>query len=79
MIARHAGGTDVAYARPMNPKRQELAFLVRMWLPDEAEDDAQWRGWILEIASGRRFFVTQPGDVTDFIATHLAGSRVRKV
>lgn len=62
----------------MNPKRQDATFLVRMWLPEEADGAAQWRGSVLEVVSGKRFFVTQPGDVADFIATHLAELRVRK-
>jgi hypothetical protein len=62
----------------MNPKRQDVTFLVRMWLPDEADGDAQWRGSVLEVVSGARFFVTQPREVADFIATHLAELRVRK-
>lgn len=55
-----------------------MTFLVRMWLPEQTDGDAQWRGSILEVTSGRRFFVTQPADVADFIAAHLAEIRVRK-
>jgi len=62
----------------MNPKRQDVMFVVRMWLPEETDAEAQWRGSVLEVSSGKRFFVTQPRDVADFIATHLAESRVRK-
>ncbi len=77
-LRRHAGGTRATYARCMNPRRQDVTFLVRMWLPERTDGDAQWRGSVLEVTSGRRFFVTQPGDVADFIATHLAEIRVRK-
>ncbi|HZY98851.1 MAG TPA: hypothetical protein VFE36_04720 [Candidatus Baltobacteraceae bacterium] len=59
----------------MNPKRQDATFLVRMWRSEESDGRAQWRGSILEVTSGRRFFVTQPHDVADFIAAHLAESR----
>jgi hypothetical protein len=62
----------------MNPKRQDVTFLVRMWLPDESDHAAQWRGSVLEVASGKRFFITQPRDVADFIAAHLAECRDRK-
>jgi hypothetical protein len=62
----------------MNPKRQDVTFLVRMWLSQEADGDAQWRGSVLEVASGQRLFVTQPRDVADFIATNLADARARK-
>lgn len=62
----------------MNPKRQDVTFLVRMWLPDDADSDTQWRGSVLEVSSGTRFFVTQPRDVADFIAVQLAELRVRK-
>jgi len=60
----------------MNPKRRDATFLVRMWLAEEAEG-AQWRGSVLEVTSGKRFFVTQPRDVADFIAAHLAEERAR--
>lgn len=62
----------------MNPKRHDVTFLVRMWLPEETDGQAQWRGSILEVASGKRFFVTQPRDVADFISTALTEIRVRK-
>ncbi|HEY1977889.1 MAG TPA: hypothetical protein VGG89_15155 [Candidatus Baltobacteraceae bacterium] len=62
----------------MNPKRQDATFLVRMWLTEEPDSDAQWRGSVLEVVSGKRFFVTQPRDVADFIDAHLAELRVRK-
>lgn len=62
----------------MNPKRQEATFLVRMWLAEEPDGGAEWRGSVVEVTSGRRLFVSQPRDVADFIATHLAESRVRK-
>lgn len=62
----------------MNPKRQDATFLVRMWLAEEPDSDAQWRGSVLEVVSGKRFFVTQPRDVADFIEAHLAELRGRK-
>jgi hypothetical protein len=62
----------------MNPKRRDATFLVRMWLPEESDGDAQWRGSVLEVVSGKRFFVTQARDVADFIDAHLAEIRVRK-
>ncbi|HVN69325.1 MAG TPA: hypothetical protein VMU38_06740 [Candidatus Binatia bacterium] len=62
----------------MDSKRQEVTFLVRMWLSEETDGDAQWRGSVVEVASGRRFFVTQPRDVADFITAHLAEARIRK-
>jgi hypothetical protein len=49
-----------------------------MWLPEQTDGDPQWRGSVLEVTSGRRFFVTQPRDIADFIAAHLAEIRVRK-
>lgn len=67
-----------AYAAHMKSKRQDATFLVRMWLSEETDGDAQWRGSVVEVTSGRRFFVTQPGEVADFIATRLAESRAWK-
>lgn len=62
----------------MNPRRRDVTFLVRMWLPEDSDGDAQWRGSVLEVTSGKRFFVTQPRDVADFIDGQLAEIRLRK-
>jgi len=77
-LGPHAGGTHSPYAFRMNPKRQDVTFLVRMWLPEGTDGEARWRGSVLEVASGRRFFVTQPHDVADFISTSLAEIQTRK-
>lgn len=61
----------------MNAKRPEVAFLVRMWLPDGSTGNAEWRGSIREIESGKRLFVTGARDVADFITAHLADRRVQ--
>jgi hypothetical protein len=56
----------------MNAERREIAFLVRMWLPQGARGENEWRGSIQEIASGKRLFVTGTRDIADFIAVQLA-------
>jgi hypothetical protein len=44
-----------------------------MWAPGEAAD-AQWRGSIHEVSTGKRLFVTETREVADFIAACLAAS-----
>ncbi len=44
-----------------------------MWAPGEAAD-AQWRGSIHEVSTGKRLFVTEAREVADFIAACLADS-----
>ena len=51
--------------------REERIFLVRMWQERQAPLDA-WRGSVQEIGTGRRLYVTAPGEVADFIAVRLA-------
>lgn len=55
----------------MNARRREMTFIVRMWLPEDSRSQANWRGSVHEIVSGKRLFVTGPRDVADFIAMHL--------
>lgn len=68
----HAAGTAAEYRGVMNAERRELAFLVRMWLPQGARGEGEWRGSIQEVASGKRLFVTCARDIADFIAVQLA-------
>ena len=60
------------YGGAMNAERREVAFLVRMWLPQGARGENEWRGSIQEVASGKRLFVTGTRDIADFIAVQLA-------
>ncbi len=62
----------------MNPKRRDVTFLVRMWPRDHADGDADWRGSVHEVSSGKRLFVTETREVADFIAEHLAQLRTLK-
>jgi hypothetical protein len=50
--------------------RVEHVFLVRMWL-ERGGGEAQWRGSVQHVATGRRMFVGSPGEVGDFIALQL--------
>ena len=56
----------------MTLKRRDVTFIVRMWLAEETDGKAQWRGSVHEVASGRRLFVTETRDVADFIAARLS-------
>gem|GEM_PF-6830905 len=44
---------------------------MRMWLESSAPARDAWRGSIHDIVSGRRFYVTGPGEIADFIAVRL--------
>lgn len=51
-------------------QRVEHVFLVRMWL-ERGGGEAQWRGSVQHVGSGRRMFVGSPGEVGDFISLQL--------
>jgi hypothetical protein len=55
----------------MTPQRDERVFLVRMWREREAAETRDWRGSVHEVATGRRLYVTAPGEVSDFISVAL--------
>jgi hypothetical protein len=55
----------------MDHRRDELVFLVRMWHDTDSAAESAWRGSVLEIGNGRRFYVTAPDEITAFIATAL--------
>ncbi len=61
----------------MKSKRRERVFIVRMWSEREASISEAWRGLVQDISSGRKLYVTDPGEVAEFIAVHLtdAGDR----
>jgi hypothetical protein len=54
----------------MKADRLEFTFLVRMWQP-HGKADAQWRGSVHEVSSGKRRFITGTHDVTEFIESYL--------
>ena len=45
--------------------------MVRMWVENSHGGPDAWRGSIHEIASGRRLYVTGPGEIADFITFRL--------
>jgi hypothetical protein len=51
--------------------RDERVFLVRMWLERSTAQREAWRGSIQDVGSGRKFYVTGPGEIADFIAVRL--------
>jgi hypothetical protein len=55
----------------MESPRDERVFLVRMWREHETAASRSWRGSVHDVATGRRFYVTAPGEITDFIAASL--------
>lgn len=42
-----------------------------MWVERNARQHDAWRGSIYDIASGRKLYVTGPGEVADFITVRL--------
>jgi hypothetical protein len=44
-----------------------------MWHETDSTGDRTWRGSVHEIATGRKYYVTEPDQITDFISTRLRG------
>jgi hypothetical protein len=42
-----------------------------MWLERSTSQRDSWRGSIQDVDSGRKFYVTGPGEIADFIAVRL--------
>jgi hypothetical protein len=56
----------------------ELVFVVRMWRGrGEAADGGAWRGAIVEVQSGTRYYVAGTRDIADFIDARLAERTIR--
>jgi hypothetical protein len=54
-------------------ERGEAVFLVRMWRQDgESSAGREWRGSVIEIDSGIRFYVGAARDIADFVTARLA-------
>jgi hypothetical protein len=58
--------------------RRERVFIVRMWSEREATVSKAWRGLVHDISSGRKLYVTDPGEVAEFIAVHLTNGGDRE-
>ena len=43
-----------------------------MWREGESDDNRDWRGSVHDVVSGRRLYITAPGEITDFISVVLA-------
>ena len=54
----------------MAQRRDERVFLVRMWQERQAPGEA-WRGFVQEVSTGRKLYVTGPHEVAHFIAVTL--------
>jgi hypothetical protein len=54
----------------MTQGRRERVFLVRMWSDAGAAADG-WRGSVHEVGTDRRFYLTAPGEIAEYIATAL--------
>ena len=42
-----------------------------MWRDNDTAGDGGWRGSVHDIGIGRRFYLTSPGEITDFITVAL--------
>jgi hypothetical protein len=51
--------------KPRTSKRAEHVFMVRIWSEDA--DRASWRGSIVHVGSGRRFFFSNIAEVVEFV------------
>jgi hypothetical protein len=59
----------------VNSQRQNVTFLVRMWLIEDGDGEAQWRGCVQDVASDKRLFLTETRDIADFIAARLTDAQ----
>jgi hypothetical protein len=55
----------------MNSESEELVFVVRVWL-QTVRYAGEWRGAILDVASGQRFYAVGTRDIADFIDARVA-------
>ena len=44
---------------------------MRMWLERSTPQRDAWRGSIQDVVNGRKFYVTGPGEIADFITVRL--------
>lgn len=44
-----------------------------MWRDKDTAGDGGWRGSVHDVGIDRRFYVTSPGEITDFITVALRG------
>jgi hypothetical protein len=62
----------------MESPTAELVFVVRLWRGHgDAPDGTAWRGAIVEVQSGKRFYVAGTRDIADFIDARLAERKLR--
>jgi hypothetical protein len=61
----------------MRSDQREYTFLVRIRQLD-ATPDAQWRGSVHEVTSGKRRFVSGARDVVEFITSYLGDETATK-
>lgn len=49
------------------------SFIVKVWVEDSTETGGQglWRGHITHVSSGKRYYITNLAEISDFIAPHL--------
>jgi hypothetical protein len=52
---------------------KERSFIVKVWVEDSAETVGQgvWRGYITHVSSGKRYYIKNLAEISDFIAPHL--------
>lgn len=54
--------------------RRKAAFLVSLWLEPSASAEAQWRGSVEHLASGRRLYFNQIAALIGFLSDWLRDS-----
>ena len=63
--------TDDAAADQIAPKSE--SFIVKVWSEDTATPSSKvtWRGYVTHVFSGKRGYVRDLDDITDFIVPYL--------
>ena len=50
--------------------REELLFVVRLWLEPGGAVSRRWRGYIEHVATKKRLYFSQVAELNDFIRLH---------
>ena len=55
------------------------SFVMRLWQEhaDDAETDAEWRGWVEHVQSGQRFYFRDFSDIKQIVSNFLEDQQER--
>jgi hypothetical protein len=56
----------------MTQERDERVFMVRMWREPRDDEFGGWRGVVLDVVENRRYYVSDFGEIGEFVARSLS-------